>query len=442
MESELVSLFAVVACAFVCPLLSAATPNRIIPETVFLLVAGMLVGPNVFGLVQSDIAVGLLSDLGLGFLFLLAGYEIDVQELSEKGGKHGLRTWIASFVVALAVFVPIGICRGNFHSGIATAIVLTTTAFGTLVPILKDRNQTGTIVGKGVVEYGVWGELCPIIAMAALMGTRATWLTALVLLVFAGIAVGSVFVSKALGRKGSKLYAFMRKNRETNAQTGVRFVMVLLVGLVALSAAFDLDIVLGAFAAGFALRAILPEGDSSLEHKLNGIAYGFFVPLFFVVSGMRIDPEGVVAEPALLVAFIACLLLVRAVPVFVSLSLRKDMKETDPRVKASIAFYCTTALPLVVAVTSVAVSSGAFTQEVGSTLIAAGGITVLAMPLFASIVLHTMDAELARAARKIAENPRNTLGVLKEHVKLGRERNAIKPQVLRDRRKEDESAKR
>lgn len=435
METEFVSLFVVVACAFVCPILSSILPNKIVPETVFLLVAGMLIGPNVFGLVQSDIAVNLLSDLGLGFLFLLAGYEIDVQELSGKGGKHGLRTWLVSFAIALVVFVPFGIDRGNVHSGIAAAIVLTTTAFGTLVPILKERGHDKMPIGKGVIEYGVWGELCPIIAMAILMGSRATWMTMLLLVAFAGIAVGSVFVSKFLNRKGSKLNDFMRRNSESNAQIWVRFVMVLLVGLVAISAVFDLDIVLGAFAAGFALRAILPKGNLSLEHKLNGIAYGFFIPLFFIVSGMKVDPEGVVDDPLLLVAFILSLIVVRAVPIFVSLSLRSDMKEIDPRMKASIAFYSTTALPLIVAVTSVAVSSGAFTQEVGSTLIAAGGITVLIMPLFASIVLHTMDAEPVNAFREIAKNPRETLGILKEHAKLERERSATNPQVLFNRKR-------
>lgn len=424
MENELLSLFVVVACSFLCPLAASLVPGKGLPETVLLLVAGMLIGPHVAGLVQSDMAVSLLSDLGLGFLFLLAGYEIDTKELSGSGGKHGLATWAASFAVALLISIPLGLGRENLSAGIASAIVLTTTAFGTLVPIIKERGLAGTEVGKGVLEYGVWGELGPVVAMAVLLGTRATWLTVLLLVAFAAIAVGSVFASKALSRKGGRLARFMKRNAEGNAQTSVRFVLVLLVGLVALSAAFDLDIVLGAFAAGFALRAIIPGGDSSLEHKLNGIAYGFFVPLFFIVSGMRIDPASVLAEPLLLAVFIPSLLAIRAVPIYVSMSLRRDTQGTDPRVKASIALYCTTALPLIVAVSSVAVSSGAFTQEVGSTLVAAGGITVLVMPLLANAVLRTLDADLAGAARKISEHPRDTVRILKEHRRLERERHA------------------
>ena len=88
-----------------------------------------------------------------------------------------------------------------------------------------------------------------------------------------------------------------------------------------------LDIVLGAFAAGFVLRYIVPEGDHELERKLEGMAYGFFIPLFFIVSGAKIDVMAVFEQPALLVAFIVLLLIVRALPIFVSLSAGEKARE-------------------------------------------------------------------------------------------------------------------
>lgn len=421
-EIEFLSLFVITIAAFLCPVLAQLLPNRIIPETVFLLIAGMVMGPNVAGIVQTGDAITLLSDLGLGFLFLLAGYEIEPKDLSGKGGRHGLATWFVTFAIALAVSIPFGLSRDNVFGGLAVAIALTTTAFGTLMPILKERNLTSTPVGKGVVEYGIWGELCPVLAMAVLLTTRATWLTIGLLAAFVVIAVVAALLSRHLKDSRLALARIVKANAETNSQMSVRGVVLLLVGLVTLSAAFDLDIVLGAFAAGFVLRVVVPEGDDSLEHKLNGLAYGFFIPLFFIVSGTKIDPAGVVAEPWLLVLFIANLLLIRAIPIFVSLSLRRDTRTMDPRERASIAFYCTTALPLVVAVVSVATASGTFTQATGSVLIAAGGITVMLMPLLSYIVMHTIDAELGHAARKIAQHPGRALSVLKEHRRLERER--------------------
>lgn len=423
-QIEFVSLFVISLAAFVCPALSQLVPNRIVPETVLLLLVGMVVGPNMTGIVQTGDAIMLLSDLGLGFLFLLAGYEIEVKELSGKGGRHGLVTWFATFAIALTVAIPLGLARDNLLGGFAAAIILTTTAFGTLVPILKERGLTNTAIGRCVVEYGIWGELCPVLAMALLLTTRAKWLTVALLAAFVVIAVLAALLSRRIQDEDTKIARLVRTNAETNSQMSVRAVLVLLVGLVTLSALFNLDIVLGAFAAGFVLRAVLPAGNSSLEHKLNGLAYGFFIPLFFVVSGTKIDPVGVASDPGMLLLFIGSLVLVRTIPIFVSLSWRPDTSTLDARARASIAFYCTTALPIIVAVVSVATTAGAFSQEVGSVLIAAGGITVMLMPLLGYITLRALDADLGQAARKIAANPRRTVGVIKEHHALERERNA------------------
>lgn len=391
-DLELTSLFVITCMAFVSPLLATFIPRKVIPETVFLLVAGMLVGPNVAGWVTNDAAINLLSDLGLAFLFLLAGYEIDVKEITGKGGKFGLATWFVTFAIALGIGIPIGMSNDHLALGFAVAIALSTTAFGTLVPILKERNLTDTPVGKEVVNYGVWGELCPIFAITLLLSTRSTWINITLLATFLLVSVIAALFYKRLGREGNKIGELIRTNANTNSQLGVRAVVVLLVGLVTLSAIFDLDIVLGAFAAGFVLRIMVPNGDSSLDKKLTAIGYGFFIPLFFIVSGMSIDPMSVLEQPLVLVVFILALLLVRALPIVGALNISKRTRALPARSKAAISLYCTTALPLIVAVTSVAVSSGAMSQEIASILITAGGNTVLVMPLLALIVMRTVDA--------------------------------------------------
>ena len=424
MDTDLTSLFIIVLAAFLCPVISVSLPRRMIPETVFLLIAGMILGPYVLGAVNSDSAIELLSNIGLGFLFLLAGYEIDVHDLSGKGGRHGLITWFISFGVALAIAVPIGITHGNLQGGFAEAIILTTTAFGTLVPIMHSKGLTAeTPVGKGITEYGVWGELCPVIALAILLTTRATWVTISLLVAFIVIAVVAGIISKRLNREGSRLDKLIKENSETNAQMSVRAVIVLMVGLVALSSLFDLDLVLGAFAAGFVLRVVIPKGDTSLEHKLNGIGYGFFIPLFFITSGMKIDPAGVIGDPIVLIVSIIALLFIRSVPIFISCNIRKDMRDVDMRSKGAIALYCATSLPLIVAVTSVAVKAGSMDQSIASAMIAAGAITVFLMPLLGTVVMHTIDADLGQACREICAEPRNTIKVLKKHRRLERERN-------------------
>lgn len=156
---------------------------------------------------------------------------------------------------------------------------------------------------------------------------------------------------------------------------------------------FQLDVVLGAFAAGFILRFVTPNGNHTLNLKLEGVGYGFLIPVFFVVSGASIDVKTVVANPALLITFIIMLLLVRAVPIFVATTLDHRVNPLDPQDKLTVSLYCTTALPLIVAVTSLAVQGGTMHQTTASTLVAAGAVTVFLMPLLGGLTSKLMKGE-------------------------------------------------
>ncbi|ROT90464.1 cation:proton antiporter [Gordonibacter urolithinfaciens] len=420
MPVDLISLAIIALVAAACPILAKLIPGKLIPETVFLLIAGAVLGPNLAGAIELTDSVGLLSDLGLAFLFLLAGYEINPKSLTGSQGKRGLATWAVSIVLAfLFVHFASGLFANEIES-VAVAIALTTTALGTLMPILKERELMGTRVGESVLAYGTWGELCPVLAMALLLSTRAEWKTVLILMAFMALCVLVAVVPAKAKKAGHRLFRFLTANAEGTSQTMMRVTVLLLVGLVALSAAFDLDIVLGAFASGFVLRYIIPEGDHALEHKLDGVAYGFLIPIFFVVSGAKIDLAAVFQQPEVLVGFIALLLLIRAVPIFAALSTGKDTRDISTHNRLTIALYCTTALPIIVAVTSVAVSAGAMPQETASVLVAAGAITVFLMPLLGMLTYRVADAKPIEAVREIAHSPRDIGDILREHWELER----------------------
>lgn len=156
---------------------------------------------------------------------------------------------------------------------------------------------------------------------------------------------------------------------------------------------FQLDVVLGAFAAGFILRFVTPNGNHTLNLKLEGVGYGFLIPVFFVVSGASIDVKAVVANPALPITFIIMLPLVRAVPIFVATTLDHRVNPLDPQDKLTVSLYCTMALPLIVAVTSLAVQGGTMHQTTASTLVAAGAVTVFLMPLLGGLTSKLMKGE-------------------------------------------------
>lgn len=390
MAVDFVSLAFIALVAATVPILARAIPGRVVPEVVFLLIAGAIMGPHLLGLVAVDDTISFLSDLGLAFLFLLAGFEIDPKNITGTQGKHGLVTWAVSFLLAAAFVYFSGVVTLDSVEGIAVAIALTTTALGTLLPIMKERGLMGTPMGDSILAYGTWGELGPVLAMALLLSTRSTVATLGVLLGMALLCLAVVLFAGYVSKYATKVYGWITEASQTTSQTYVRFTVLLLVLLLAFAEIFHLDIVLGAFAAGFVLRYLLPEENHTLEVKLDGMAHGFFIPLFFVVSGANINLLAIGDKPFMLVGFIVLLLAIRGLPVFLSLTLAKGTKSMTRGKRMSVAAYCTTALPIIVAVTSVAVSVGAMSADTSSVLVAAGAVTVLIMP-FLGMVLHKID---------------------------------------------------
>jgi Kef-type K+ transport system membrane component KefB len=388
MPSTVESLFWITLCAVLAPLVADLVLRKRIPEVVVLLVLGVLIGPNVLELAVNDQGIDVLRELGLGMLFLLAGYEIEIDELVGRGGRRALATWLACLVLAIGLIALIGL-SGQIHAEIAVAIAITSTALGTLLPILKDGGMLGTRFGRTLMNHGAYGELGPIVAMALLLGARGPIKSLIVLAAFALLAVVVHVFSATLTRDGSRLLHAIRVGGETSGQTQVRLVVLLLVTLGATAAAFELDAVLGAFAAGFVLRRLLPAGHESLEHKLEGLAFGLLIPVFFITSGMAIDPTAVAQEPVALVAFVVLILLVRGGLVYVATrTAREDGRPSfDGRESAAMALFGATGLPIIVAVTSVAVAAGQMTTTNASVLVAGGAVTVLVCPFLAQRLL-------------------------------------------------------
>jgi Kef-type K+ transport system membrane component KefB len=388
-ESSFVSLFWIALCGVIAPLVAGLIPRRLVPEVVILLIAGMIVGPFGLGLAQTDDAIGLLRELGLAMLFLLAGFEIELDELTGRSGRRALGTWGACFALALVLVFFAGLL-GVLHAEVAIAIALCSTALGTLLPIMKDGGLLGTPVGKAVMNHGAWGELGPVVAMAILLGTGGAGQAVVAIIMFGLIALAVTLPWRRLRRDTSKMFSVIQAGSETTGQTTVRLTVLLLVALCVLAELFDLDVVLGAFAAGFVLRQAIPQGDEQLEHKLNGLAFGMLIPVFFVTSGMAIDARAVAAAPTVLIIFVLLIVAVRGLPVFVASRLERDRvsgaRLFGTRESVRIGLFAATGLPIIVAVTATAVSAGQMTEANASVLVAGGAVTVLIMPLLATLL--------------------------------------------------------
>ena len=409
MSAVFVSLLCIVTISFVAPLISWSVPRRLLPETVLLIAGGVLIGPSGLGIAHEGQDIAFLKELGVAFLFLMAGYEIDVNELRGSGGRHAMAAWAGSLGLAFAAVAAVGVSGGVFSAnGIAIAIAMTSTAIGTILPILRERDLLPTAVGAAILNHGAVGEVGPVILMALLLGSRSAWQSLVILLAFLTVTLLIVRFTDRVQRAGRRLVEAIHLGGSTTAQTTIRVTILLLVGLCTLAEVFELDVVLGAFAAGFILRYAVPDGDRQLEEKLDGLAYGFFVPLFFVTSGMAIELELTASSLIYLGAFLVLLVLTRGLPVWVAalLERRRDgSRAYSVRQSLQIAVYSTTALPIIVAVTQVAVDAGAMSAPFASTLVLAGALSVLVMPALGLALSSDADRAPAVEALAVVQGP-------------------------------------
>lgn len=385
-SNPLVSFAWIMAAAVTAPLISWATGKRV-PAVVLLIGAGILIGPHWLGLASTEGGVGLLKQLGLGMLFLLAGYEINPAMIRSREGRTSATTWLVcmglSFAGACALLHP-----HNTSTAVVLAIAFTSTAVGTLMPIMKQQQVLHTPVGRSLLVHGAIGEIFPIFAMALLLSARSTWVTAIVLAAFFVIAL----VVAAIPRTVRFLLPWTARAMVLNAgatnQTVMRLVLWMLGVLMAVAAVFELDVVLGAFAAGFILRRLVPEKfGEAVEQRLDIVGYSLLIPVFFVCSGMTIDPQAVVDKPWLLCILVPLIYVVRGLPVLIrELFFTTGSQLTNVREKIQLSLYAATALPIIAAVTEVAVESQLLSEENASLLVAAGSVTVLIFPFIANMI--------------------------------------------------------
>ena len=379
LSTELLSLLVIALIAALTPLLVGLLKLRV-AEVVVLLAAGVVFGSHGLHWIVVDGAIELLAQLGLGFLFFAAGLELEQEAIRGRSGRLAGVGWLVSAIAAMiAAWILQQIGWIDDFTGIA--IALTSTALGTLLPILRDRGELRSSFGRYFMGAGALGEFGPILAISLLLGATNTAIAVLSLLMFAGVA----FIVSRLPRQlaSDRLVLVVQRGHSTSSQTALRLTILLLVGLLVIANRFGLDVVLGAFVAGVILRRYLPpEEESLLSGKVEGVAFGIFVPIFFIVSGANLDINSIIHNPLRLGLFFVLLLLVRGLPQF--FLYRSAIP--DPIERSRFALLVATALPIIVAVTTLEMRAGLMRPENAAALMGAGALSVLVFPLVASLL--------------------------------------------------------
>ena len=176
---------------------------------------------------------------------------------------------------------------GVVVSFLYTGSAMATTAIGTLIPILRDNGELKTRFGTYLLAAGGIGEFGPILLVTLVLSTDSALHESLILLAFIALALILALGSMRWAWRG---WPLLERTFEASSQLAVRLTVVLVFGLVFLASKLGLDLLLGGFVAGMIVRLALQGHELQVfESKLTAVGFGFFVPFFFVVSGIEFD---------------------------------------------------------------------------------------------------------------------------------------------------------
>jgi Kef-type K+ transport system membrane component KefB len=373
------NLLIVVAVAFAAPLVLGFFPRVLLPSVVLEILAGIVIGPSVLGIVEADEAVEVIAVIGLAFLLFLAGLEIEFDKLRGQVLRLTLIGFAVSFVIAILVALLLK-GTGLIETPLLVAIILCATSLGVLIPVLKDAGEISSTFGQLIVAAGTIADFGAVILLSIFFsGEGGVGSTLLLIGSLVALAV-VVFIAVKTAERSSVIRQDLVRLQDTTAQIRVRGAVVLLVGFAAIADSLGLETILGAFMAGAILSLL--DKDEAMTHpefrrKLEAVGFGIFIPVFFVTSGVNYDLDALLASASNVIMvpiFLAALVVVRGLP---ALLYRRVL---DGRRTAIAGLMQATSLPFIVAATAIGQDLGLVSAAEGAALIGAGLLSVLIFP--------------------------------------------------------------
>ncbi|HKG65842.1 MAG TPA: cation:proton antiporter [Solirubrobacteraceae bacterium] len=387
MTPSLANLLLVMAVAFAAPLALGFFPRVQLPSVVLEIVAGIVIGPSVLGWAEVDQAVQVVALIGLAFVLFLAGLEIEFEKLRGPLLRLTAAGFALSFAIALAVSLLLS-AGGLVDTPLLVAIILCSTSLGVLVPVLKDAGEIASSFGQLIIAAATIADVGAIILLSLFFsgegGTGSTLLLLGSLFALAAVVLGVVRGAE----QSMRIRADLLRLQDTTAQIRVRAALVLFVGFAAVADVLGLEVILGAFVAGAIVS--LADRDQAMTHpdfrrKLEAIGFGFFIPVFFVSSGVRFDLDALTSSTSSVVmvpVFLAALVVARGVPAALY------RHRLGQRKSAIAGLMQATSLPFIVAATAIGQELGLIDAAGSAALIGAGLLSVLCFPLAGLILLR------------------------------------------------------
>jgi Kef-type K+ transport system membrane component KefB len=369
------------------PVVLGLLPRLPVPGAVLQVIAGIVVGPSVLNWVRIDAPVQVLAQLGLGMLLFLAGLEIDVDRLRGPLSRLAGMAFVVSAALGLFCAFLFWVA-GQASQPLLLAIILMSTSAGLLLPLLKDAGEATTEFGQLVMTAAALAEIVPILLLSlffsAASKTTADQLVSLAiflaLLVLIGLALTRV-------RRLHRLDRLLDHLEVRSGQLRVRAALTLALACGVLAYRFGFASILGAFAAGLLVHLVEVSGREPNQQfltKLEGIGFGFLIPIFFISVGVGFNLKDLLTHPTALAEvplFLVALLVVRGLPALLY------KRVTDTRHTGAAGLLQATSLTFVIVATAIGRETGKLTPTTAAALVAAGLLSAALFPAGAERLL-------------------------------------------------------
>jgi Kef-type K+ transport system membrane component KefB len=363
--------------ALVAPLVRELAPWLRVPPIVLELCAGIAIGPFGFDLIRTDEPIEVFSQIGLAALLYLAGREIRLKQLRGRVLELALAGFGASLVLAFAVSELLR-AAGLIDETLLVAIVLASTSMSVLIVPLKDARQTTTRFGQLVIAAASLAEMGAIVLLSFFFSGKHSGVgTELLHLGLFALLAAALYATMSGGRSFQRLSAAFDRLAETTSQIRVRADFALVAVAVGLAAELGVEAILAAFTVGV-LRGIGEEEDRHEgPDRVEIVAFGIFIPFFFVNSGIQFDVDALfdsVTAALRLPVFLLALLVVRGLP---ALLYRGYL---GGREAVAAGFLQATSLSFIVVATQIGLQVHALNTASAAALIGAGLLSVVLFP--------------------------------------------------------------
>jgi len=385
LDNPVLSFFIILSAAVMAPIVADLIPKVKIPVVVLEIAFGVIIGPQILGWAEVNSTVYVLGQLGLAFLFFLAGYEIDFNRIKGKPLKLAITSWLVGLLGAFLIAIVLHLSGIVTSSFLYVGLAIATTALGALLPMLGDAGELETEFGTHTLAYGAIGEFGPIVMIALLLNVERSGLSsAIILNIFILLLLVGIYLVRRW--RPPRLTRLLSHTMHSSAQLALRLTLLIMVGFIILAAVLKLDFLLGAFAAGIIVAQyvrgtpnINQRNIEALHAKYEGLGYGFLIPIFFIASGINFDLHALMQSRTnliLLPVFLILFFVVRGLPAL--WFYREQLPSFD---RLALGFFGSTQLPLVIAITELGVESSRMTPVLATTLVGAAMLSVFLYPL-------------------------------------------------------------